>query len=332
MAKDIEVAERGEYGGKDYTDPPPAPLVDAEELTKWSLYRAAIAEFVATMLFLYVTVATVIGYKHQSDPNVNPADAACSGVGILGIAWAFGGMIFILVYCTAGISGSSLCFPTPLVACFLYGKYAFADGARVGDAAHAGGHINPAVTLGLFLARKVSLVRALLYMVAQCLGAICGVGLVKGFQEAYFVRYGGGANELSAGYSKGTGLAAEIVGTFVLVYTVFAATDPKRNARDSHVPVRNSHHILTYAYYLSVSLSLSLDIYVYTHMCMRCSSSLQVLAPLPIGFAVFMVHLATIPITGTGINPARSLGAAVIYNQDNAWDDQVLISPQQSSA
>ncbi|ONK71636.1 uncharacterized protein A4U43_C04F10740 [Asparagus officinalis] len=47
----------------------------------------------------------------------------------------------------------------------------------------------------------------------------------------------------------------------------------------------------------------------------------QVLAPLPIGFAVFMVHLATIPITGTGINPARSFGAAVIYNNKKAWDD-----------
>ncbi|XP_065625858.1 aquaporin PIP2-1-like [Quercus suber] len=47
-----------------------------------------------------------------------------------------------------------------------------------------------------------------------------------------------------------------------------------------------------------------------------------VLAPLPIGFAVFMVHLATIPITGTGINPARSFGAAVIYNKTKAWDDQ----------
>ncbi|KAL6328396.1 hypothetical protein AAG906_034540 [Vitis piasezkii] len=172
------------------------------------------------------------------------------GVGILGIAWSFGGMIFILVYCTAGISG---------------------------------GHINPAVTFGLFLARKVSLIRAILYMVAQCLGAICGVGLVKAFQSAYYNRYGGGANELSTGYSKGTGLGAEIIGTFVLVYTVFSATDPKRSARDSHIPV---------------------------------------LAPLPIGFAVFMVHLATIPITGTGINPARSLGAAVIYNNEKAWDDQ----------
>uniref|UniRef100_A0A0D9WYE7 Uncharacterized protein n=1 Tax=Leersia perrieri TaxID=77586 RepID=A0A0D9WYE7_9ORYZ len=252
MGKD-EVMESGgaagEFAAKDYTDPPPAPLIDAAELGSWSLYRAVIAEFIATLLFLYITVATVIGYKHQTDTTAPgaTADAACGGVGILGIAWAFGGMIFILVYCTAGISG---------------------------------GHINPAVTFGLFLARKVSLVRAVLYIVAQCLGAICGVGLVKAFQSAYFNRYGGGANTLASGYSKGTGLAAEIIGTFVLVYTVFSATDPKRNARDSHVPV---------------------------------------LAPLPIGFAVFMVHLATIPITGTGINPARSIGAAVIFNNEKAW-------------
>jgi glycerol uptake facilitator-like aquaporin len=36
-----------------------------------------------------------------------------------------------------------------------------------------------------------------------------------------------------------------------------------------------------------------------------------------------MVHLATIPITGTGINPARSFGAAVIINKKKAWDDHV---------
>lgn len=251
MAKDTGVAtEHGSFSAKDYTDPPPAPLFDAVELTKWSFYRALIAEFIATLLFLYICVLTVIGYKSQTDPAKNVD--GCGGVGILGIAWAFGGMIFILVYCTAGISG---------------------------------GHINPAVTFGLFLARKVSLVRAVMYMVAQCLGAISGVGLVKAFQKSYYTRYGGGANELADGYSTGVGLAAEIIGTFVLVYTVFSATDPKRSARDSHVPV---------------------------------------LAPLPIGFAVFMVHLATIPITGTGINPARSLGAAVIYNKDKAWDDQWL--------
>jgi aquaporin PIP len=48
----------------------------------------------------------------------------------------------------------------------------------------------------------------------------------------------------------------------------------------------------------------------------------QILATLPIGFAVFVVHLATIPITGTGINPAMSFGAAVVYNRAKAWRDQ----------
>jgi Mn2+/Fe2+ NRAMP family transporter len=101
MGKDVEVGR--EFIAKDYHDPPPAPLIDAEELTQWSLYRAIIAEFIATLLFLYITVLTVIGYKSQTDTTKN--SDACGGVGILGIAWAFGGMIFVLVYCTAGISG-----------------------------------------------------------------------------------------------------------------------------------------------------------------------------------------------------------------------------------
>jgi len=102
----------------------------------------------------------------------------------------------------------------------------------------AGGHINPAVTFGLFLARKLSLTRALFYIVMQVLGAIAGAGVVKGFEGK--TRYGalnGGANFVAPGYTKGDGLGAEIVGTFILVYTVFSATDAKRSARDSHVPV-----------------------------------------------------------------------------------------------
>ncbi|XP_051151347.1 probable aquaporin PIP-type pTOM75 [Andrographis paniculata] len=226
---------------KDYKEPPPAPLFEPGELKSWSFYRAGIAEFFATFLFLYISVLTVMG--------VGRSGSKCSSVGIQGIAWAFGGMIFVLVYCTAGISG---------------------------------GHINPAVTLGLFLARKLSLTRAIFYMVMQCLGAICGAGVVKGYMEGPYMRLGGGVNVVNHGYTKGEALGAEIVGTFVLVYTVFSATDAKRNARDSHVPI---------------------------------------LAPLPIGFAVFLVHLATIPITGTGINPARSLGAAIIFNREHAWND-----------
>lgn len=73
----------------------------------------------------------------------------------------------------------------------------------------------------------------------QCLGAICGAGVVKGFlhKNHLYETLGGGANYVHHGYTKGDGLGAEIIGTFVLVYTVFSATDAKRSARDSHVPV-----------------------------------------------------------------------------------------------
>ena len=69
MTKDVEVAEQGgEYSAKDYHDPPPAPLIDPEELTQWSFYRALIAEFIATLLFLYITVLTVIGTRARLTP------------------------------------------------------------------------------------------------------------------------------------------------------------------------------------------------------------------------------------------------------------------------
>ncbi|KAF5460657.1 hypothetical protein F2P56_020512 [Juglans regia] len=181
--------------GKDYKEPPPAPLFEPGELHSWSFYRAGIAEFVATFLFLYISILTVMGVSTSKDK--------CATVGVQGIAWAFGGMIFALVYCTAGISG---------------------------------GHINPAVTFGLLLARKLSLTRALFYIIMQCLGAICGAGVVKGFQKTEYMRLSGGTNFVNHGYTKGDGLGAEIVSTFILVYTVFSATDAKRKARDSHVP------------------------------------------------------------------------------------------------
>ncbi|KAK1367811.1 putative plasma membrane intrinsic protein family member 5 [Heracleum sosnowskyi] len=83
-----------------------------------------------------------------------------------------------------------------------------------------GGHINPAVTFGLFLTRKLSLTRAVVYMVMHCLGAICGAGVIKGLEgSSRFELSGGGANVVNHGYTKGSGLGAEIVGT-VVVYTV----------------------------------------------------------------------------------------------------------------
>lgn len=77
-------------------------------------------------------------------------------------------------------------------------------------------------------------------MGAQCLGAMCGAAIARGVQGSEeFQTFGQGAvNGVKGGHSIGQALAAEIMGTFVLLYTVLSATDPTRMARDSHVPVR----------------------------------------------------------------------------------------------
>jgi aquaporin PIP len=114
----IGTAAQGAGAGdddKDYKEPPPAPLFEPGELKSWSFYRAGIAEFVATFLFLYITVLTVMG--------VSKSTSKCATVGIQGIAWSFGGMIFALVYCTAGISGLSALPPSFLPSLLLLASF-----------------------------------------------------------------------------------------------------------------------------------------------------------------------------------------------------------------
>lgn len=69
---------------------------------------------------------------------------------------------------------------------------------------------------------------------------MCGAAIAKGVQGGEeFHTYGQAAvNGVKPGHSVGEALGAEIMGTFVLLFTVLCATDPTRNARDSHVPVR----------------------------------------------------------------------------------------------
>lgn len=63
MAEEVSGAlpERSSSPAKDYHEPPPAPFLGAAELKKWALYRALVAEFVATLLLLYIVVLTIIG-------------------------------------------------------------------------------------------------------------------------------------------------------------------------------------------------------------------------------------------------------------------------------
>ncbi|KAK4796150.1 hypothetical protein SAY86_028476 [Trapa natans] len=108
-------------------------------------------------------------------------------------------------------------------------------------------------------------------MVMQCLGAICGAGVVKGFE----------GRQLPMAIPRATLLVLRLLAHSCL------STLSSLPLMLRGVPVTP-----TSLYWLLFQ----------------------------IGFAVFLVHLATIPITGTSINPARSLGAAVIYNRDHAWD------------
>ena len=99
-------------------------------------------------------------------------------------------------------------------------------------------------------------------MIAQCLGGICGCALVKAFQRSYYERYGSGANQVAQGYTKGAALGAEIVGTFILVYTVFSATDPDRvicnvknpDSQTKHpaIPLSTMHNQKLHTYFLFI--------------------------------------------------------------------------------
>ncbi|KAH3778879.1 aquaporin-4-like [Dreissena polymorpha] len=134
----------------------------------------------------------------------------------------------------------------------------------------SGGHINPAVTCAMLVTRKISLVRAILFVVAQSLGAISGAGILKAVTPA--VQVGGlGTTTLNTGVTEAQGLGIELLITMVLILTVFAVCDSKR-------------------------------------------TDLGGSFPLTIGFAVAIGHLFAVEFTGASMNPARSLGPAVVMN------------------
>jgi aquaporin Z len=86
----------------------------------------------------------------------------------------------------------------------------------------SGGHVNPAVTIGLWTAGKVPTARAAVYVVAQLLGAVIGALLLRYVVggEAFEVA-GGGAPALGPGISVGKGIVIEAILTFFLVFAVF---------------------------------------------------------------------------------------------------------------
>jgi aquaporin Z len=161
-----------------------------------------------------------------------------------------------------GVLGIALAFGLALVA------------AAYGIGAISGAHINPAVSLGAYLAGRLSAQRLLVYVVAQCLGAIMAAWLLaiiaRGALAGYDVAASGLAhNGWGAGYGGGYGeqsaLFFEVIATFIFVLVVLGAT-----GRQAHPAI----------------------------------------AGLAIGLTLVVIHLVGIRITGTSVNPARSLGPA----------------------
>uniref|UniRef100_A0AAY5KBW8 Aquaporin-4 n=1 Tax=Esox lucius TaxID=8010 RepID=A0AAY5KBW8_ESOLU len=140
----------------------------------------------------------------------------------------------------------------------------------------SGAHINPAVTAAMVVTRRLSLAKAVFYLLSQCLGAVAGAAVLYEVSPPA-VRGGMGVTLVNTSISVGHALVVELFITFELVFTVFATCDPKRN-------------------------------------------DLKGSAALAIGFSVCIGHLFAIPYTGASMNPARSLGPAVVtWSWENHW-------------
>uniref|UniRef100_A0A8C5MHV0 Aquaporin-4 n=1 Tax=Leptobrachium leishanense TaxID=445787 RepID=A0A8C5MHV0_9ANUR len=137
----------------------------------------------------------------------------------------------------------------------------------------SGAHINPAVTIAFVCTRKITLAKSLFYIIAQCLGAITGAGLLYLITPTNVL--GTLGVTLNEGLSVGHGLLIEILITFQLVFTISAVCDSKNKEKSS---------------------------------------------TLAIGMSVIIGHFFAINYTGASMNPARSLGPAVIvWKWENHW-------------
>ena len=128
----------------------------------------------------------------------------------------------------------------------------------------SGCHINPAITLGLLLSKKISPKDAGLYMVFQVIGAIIGSAIL------YVLAKDSGSTTTFTGANGYTDLlpafVAETVFTFIFVLVVLGVTSKGANNQ---------------------------------------------FAAVAIGLTLVLVHIVCIPITGTSVNPARSIGPAI---------------------
>ena len=184
------------------------------------------------------------------------------------IAEAVGTMLLTLVACGIAVTSGVDLVATSLA----FGLVIVAAAYSIGNV--SGCHINPAVSIALFVAGKMTLKECLRYIAAQIVGAFVGsllLGLLLGKFNAL------GANGLVGDTSIWAALAVEVILTFIFTTTILGVTDKKENG---HV------------------------------------------TGIVIGLTLVLVHLFGLPLTGTSVNPARSLAPAVLQGGaalSNVW-------------
>lgn len=141
-----------------------------------------------------------------------------------------GTMVLVLMGC--GVAVSLGC--TPANAASVVGT-SFAFGLAVVAMAYtiggiSGCHINPAITLGVWLSKRMSGKDALLYMLFQVIGAFIGSAILWALTANVAGLEGTGANAAQAGVSIWGALAAEVVFTFIFVLVVLGTTDSEKGA------------------------------------------------------------------------------------------------------
>ncbi|XP_058738093.1 probable aquaporin TIP-type [Vicia villosa] len=156
-----------------------------QEATHPDTLKAGLAEFISTFIFVFAGSGSGIAYNKLTD------NGAATPAGLISASIAHAFALFVAVSVGANISG---------------------------------GHVNPAVTFGAFVGGNITLLRGIVYIIAQLLGSIVASALLLFVTASSVPAFG-----LSAGVGVGPALVLEIVMTFGLVYTVYAtAVDPKK--------------------------------------------------------------------------------------------------------
>ncbi|MCQ2209342.1 MAG: MIP family channel protein [Paludibacteraceae bacterium] len=144
------------------------------------------------------------------------------------LAEMFGTMVLVLMGCGVAVSLNCGTDTASVVGtAFAFGLAVVAMAYTIGGI--SGCHINPAITLGCLLSKRISTKDAGMYILFQIIGAFIGSAILYLLTSNAGME-GTGANDLQNGVSTCGGLLAEIVFTFVFVFTVLGTTDSKKGA------------------------------------------------------------------------------------------------------